>query len=772
MSDSVNKVLSSTTMSRTIPSLAAFLPSKPWVRYAVPLVVTAVALALALTQIDARALMIAAGQLRAQDLAMVFATLAIGALLASLRLQLIARDLGYALRMRDAIAALSLGQIAGSLFFQIVGQTAARSAFLKRRGMPLSGTLIITGYERLAALLVSVGMALIGAWTLFGHITIDLQRGGAEFAKLAVGLSFVMLTGAAFAWGKEASTHLRRVAGPRATGRFVRVVVLSTVIQLSTMAAYMVAAKALAPSIGIGTMAAAAAVVMLAAALPISLAGWGIRELSAIYALGIIGLPKEKALIVAVVVGCSALVVVAVLAMGSLVLSGRRTEAAPTTLRPSIDYAALLAWSVPVIAATAVFFQIHVPLSRAPLSVNLADPIALVGTVLIAAAIFREWRLPTWRLSRFNTHLAAMTAVVAFAFLFGWVANGWSGWAFTNRLVGWFVLLAYLATGALIVKVGGEAGLDALAWTYVIAAITIVGIEVVIFAGITAGFQIPLEIVRYRIEGFAQNANAFALQLLLAVAIVLSRRMATRTQVAVLAFVFLGLWLTGSKAGLIALAVVLAVSLFFDFSRTSRIGAALLVAAAAVLVINWLPDIIFTVSQTAEQIGRKLATLFCETCGGTAPSATLVKRDFSAVAVVASGYESSSVERAASLRGAWQMFLAHPVAGAGLGAFLEQHARTAGAPLVIHSTPLWLLAETGIIGFLVFGTPFLRILVQQAGPARQRHSAAQMLVLILVGFGTMALVHELLYQRALWLLLGAALMVPRNEPKSYAGLAA
>src|SRR5512143_3464878 len=42
-----------------------------------------------------------------------------GALLASLRLQFIARDLGYSLHFRDAVAALGIGQLAGSLFFQV-----------------------------------------------------------------------------------------------------------------------------------------------------------------------------------------------------------------------------------------------------------------------------------------------------------------------------------------------------------------------------------------------------------------------------------------------------------------------------------------------------------------------------------------------------------------------------------------------------------------------------------------------------------------------------
>lgn len=733
-----------------------------WLRYVAPVVVTVAALAAALTQIDIGSALAAARDLKTADLVFVFAALGAGALLASARLQLIAHDLGYPMRLRDALAALSLGQIAGSLFFQIVGQTAARTAFLSRRGMPLSGTLVITGYERLAALLVSVLIATGGAWFLFGRITVDLEHGGAAFVKLAVGLVLAVIAGAAFAWGKGVSQSLRRVAGPQAAGRIIRVIMLSVLIQLSTMAAYIVAARALAPMVDIGALAAAAAVVMLAAALPISLAGWGIRELSAIYALGIIGLPKEKALIVAVVVGCAALLVVGVLALVALLVPRSGPPPVKAAAGERIDYAALLAWSVPVAAATAVFFQIHIPLARAPLNVNLADPVALVGALLFAAGAVRAGRLPSWRLPALNLHLALMTAVLAAAFLYGWSAHGWSGWAFTNRLVGWFVLLAYLATGALVVRVAGAIGFSVLTSTFVAVALAIVLIDAVIFAVIAANFQVPMEIVRYRIEGFTQNANAFALQLLLAIAALLSwPATRPRGQVLALTLALLGLWLTGSKAGLLALGAVLLVGVALGAARIPRLVAAGVASAALVLIINWLPDLIFALAQTGKIVAHAARELFCSGCEPAPEAGALVKRDFSALGVVASGYESSRTERAASLQAAWQMFLQHPVFGSGLGAFLEQHARQTGAPLVIHSTPLWLLAETGIVGLLVFAAPILRILTQAIGPARREDAAARFLVLGSVGFCVMASVHEMLYQRPLWLLLGAALAMPR-----------
>jgi hypothetical protein len=575
-----------------------------------------------------------------------------------------------------------------------------------------------------------------------------------------------VVAGAVFAWGRDAAAQLRRVAGPQATGRVARVVALSVLIQLATMVAYMTAAAALAPGIGIGDMAAAAAVVMLAASLPISLAGWGIRELSAIYALGIIGLPKEAALVVAVVVGVAALLVVGVLAVASLLGPRRDGAAMAVAARPPIDYRALLGWSVPLAAATMVFFQIHIPLSGAPLNVNLADPVALVGGLLFAAGIVRSRTPPHWRLPGLNVHLALMTTVLILAFIHGWWDFGWSRWAFANRLTGWFVLLAYLATGALIARRNSVLGFTLLTRTFAAVALALVVLDVAIFIVIVLGYQVPMEIIRYRIDGFAQNANAFALQLLLALAVLLSGPQRTRGGLLALAVTFLGLWLTGSKAGLIAAVAVLLAAHVLGAARLAPLGLSLCLAAAAVLVINWLPDLVFALNQAAKAAAQTVTEWFCASCTVPTAPAVLWKRDFSSLAVVASGYESSSSERMASLLAAWRMFLEHPIVGSGLGAFLERSARNTAAPLVIHSTPLWLMAEAGAIGLLVFAAPFVRIVVRELTPARRQLVPSAFLVLALVGFATMASVHDLLYQRSLWLLAGAALALTRPEPQA------
>ena len=84
---------------------------------------------------------------------------------------------------------------------------------------------------------------------------------------------------------------------------------------------------------------------------------------------------------------------------------------------------------------------------------------------------------------------------------------------------------------------------------------------------------------------------------------------------------------------------------------------------------------------------------------------------------VRSGVATSNTQHLETFALGLKMFLAHPLFGAGLGAFVESVARMQEPPLLIHSTPLWLLAETGIFGFGAFAAPFVLLL---RGALRQR----------------------------------------------------
>jgi Lysylphosphatidylglycerol synthase TM region len=698
-----------------------------------------------------------------------------GALLASARLAFIASDLGYRMRAVDAIAALSLGQLGGAIFFQIVGQLVARSAVLARRGVPVAGTVAVTGYERVLALVVSMGLAIAGGWYLFGKITLDIEAGGATFLRLLGGGICAVVGSAALGWWKPVAVFMRENLRRRHAWQIARSAILSVLIQACTMAAYVVAAHALAPETQTVDIAAASAVVMLAASVPISLAGWGVRELGAIYVLGVIGIGRETALVIAILVGAAALAAVAILAAG-VALARVAPSPAPTSAPPAprFDLSVVLAWGIPVIVAIAMLFQVHAPLATSRLNVNLADPLVLVAASLFVLELIRARRLPDWRLPLFNAHLAAMTAVILFAFARGWLDFGITTWALTNRLAGWFVLLAYLATGALIVAYGGYGGLRMALRTFVGAVLAITAFDLVIYSLARLGIDLPKDLLFPRLEGFAQNPNAFSLQLILAFAAITVCVERARAQTLCFAMALIGMWFCGSRAGFIALALVLLAAFATRSINLRRLIWAAALAVIVIEIVDWLPEIVVAVAETSQLVINfvvgTVIDLYYQVAAwitGSAPSTssgplltgglTLSPPRFSALEVITSGYGSSNVQRIASLEGGWAMFNAHPLIGAGLGAFIESYMRANGVALVIHSTPLWLMAETGIVGLFIFAVAFLRILKHEIYQGVRGDPARTFLIMALLGFAAIATVHDILYQRTFWLLIGAAL---------------
>ena len=78
--------------------------------------------------------------------------------------------------------AFSAGQLGSAATVQFFGQILARSAILAESGVLTPVNVAIVIYERLAAIGVSVTLAAISAWYLFGRITVDLRSGGDQFS--------------------------------------------------------------------------------------------------------------------------------------------------------------------------------------------------------------------------------------------------------------------------------------------------------------------------------------------------------------------------------------------------------------------------------------------------------------------------------------------------------------------------------------------------------------------------------------------------------------
>ena len=97
------------------------------------------------------------------------------------------------------------------------------------------------------------------------------------------------------------------------------------------------------------------------------------------------------------------------------------------------------------------------------------------------------------------------------------------------------------------------------------------------------GAKFLKSLVQIPFVGFSVNKNAYSLQLIFAVCAILAARW--KNQTALLGIVFVGIWFTGWRAGVIALPVVLAVAAYL---RCLPLRATLLAFVLAITVTAFI----------------------------------------------------------------------------------------------------------------------------------------------------------------------------------------
>lgn len=400
----------------------------------------------------------------------------------------------------------------------------------------------------------------------------------------------------------------------------------------------------------------------------------------------------------------------------------------------------LAAWVLAMVVAVAGFFQVHVSLLGGLSNLNLADPFAILALAAVSLHALFAWQLPLWRISRFNLALGAISLLLLLGFMRGWLEIGITQWALGGRLLGWVVLLGYLSAGYVIVANVGAHGLRRFAETLIATATVVVMLQVALRLlshwGVDTGAHLTPNF-----EGYAGNRNAFAFQLLAGMALLLGysqvyarhnfglQRPARPWMFSLLFGILLaGLVWTSSRAGIIVGVIVLLLAWFVRLADR-RIVCWGVISAVLLWASVWL-------------MAQK----------GLIPGADIpIQSNLSD--------ESSNLEHWETLIHGLEMWRQSPFLGAGLGVFYEKSPMWMGHAQVIHSTPLWILAEFGLLGGAVCGWVFF-LLARYAIRLGKTQPARRMLLLLLVAFAIFGLVHEIFYQRIFWLVLGALLAQP------------
>lgn len=261
------------------------------------------------TRVDPAPALAAFARLDAGWTALALAILGVQLILAGLRWAWIHETLAQRLAPRDAVALAFVGQFFNQTLPSAIGGDAVRAILAVRLGLTAGQATAGVVLDRGLALVVLVGLMAAGAPLLAA------QTGAAHEAAWLAGFACAGL--AVVAAGLGLAARLRRfvpsirplewafglAADMRAILVRPRLLVASLAVHVGVIAAVWALARALDVPAGFALCAAVVPAIVLLTTLPISLAGWGVREGAAIYAFGLAGVDAGDALALSIAFG-------------------------------------------------------------------------------------------------------------------------------------------------------------------------------------------------------------------------------------------------------------------------------------------------------------------------------------------------------------------------------------------------------------------------------------------------------------------------------------
>ena len=415
-------------------------------------------------------------------------------------------------------------------------------------------------------------------------------------------------------------------------------------------------------------------------------------------------------------------------------------------------------WGLVTFSAIFIFFQFHVPLQGGVINLNLADTFAVLSLSAVVIHTVYTRQLQRWAVPKFNVFLFAIGFLLLIAFLNGMLVIGVTQWALVGRLLGWLVLLGYLSVGLLTASYLGKIGV----WRFIVT-LTVTSVLVVLFHAffrclVVSGW-IDSTGVPMNFEGFSGNRNALAFQLLVCSVLLLaynirggvggkritcgSFRIRRDIFLAAIHGVLLaGLVFTGSRAGMLTGVIIFLAVGVTGFVNRKMLLASIIYGGLIWLIFSWfLP--------WCGQVVHEFTTISFPS-DGRQPSLGVQS---------AISYEASNLQRWETIARGVDMWRDSPWLGAGLGVFIERSSQWFEQSTVIHSTPVWLLAEFGLFGagVLLVILIYITVEITRIGYNNPANRAVVMLLAVFIIFG---LVHEIFYQRIFWLALGICISRP------------
>lgn len=290
----------------------------PWISIAIKAAVTLSLLGWLLHRIDLAPLLARVGSL---DPALSLAAVALmmaQLLLTGWRWALIARTIGAPLTREATIRLTLIGQFFNQTLPSAIGGDAVRAWLAQREGMSLAKAVSGVFADRVVALLLLVAIVAATLPAFYARVPAPELRlsvaalCGATAAGVAVLLAF----------GPALSRLLQRHRWTKALGQLaddLRLVLTShnaaavigsaIVVHLGVVTSVWLVARALAIEVGLLDCVVLVPPIVLITTLPISIAGWGVRESATVVGFGFVGVAPVDAVALSVVFGLVQIVI-------------------------------------------------------------------------------------------------------------------------------------------------------------------------------------------------------------------------------------------------------------------------------------------------------------------------------------------------------------------------------------------------------------------------------------------------------------------------------
>ena len=231
----------------------------------------------------------------------------LGVFLVAVRWRLVAGWLGVAIPLGLALRALFLGFLGGQVLPSAIGGDFLRGWLLARHGAGLTRVVVSLVADRLVGLF-GVCLLLI--------LTSPVVR------QLPAPYDSLLAPVAALASGMLLTAFLLASRAPLRCAPLLVAVVIAILIHALTVAVATLAAKAYGIDAPFEIWLAVIPLAIIAAAIPVSINGWGVREAAIVVLAAPLGVPAAQALLVSLTLGI--LNAIASLPGVAVMLSGRR----------------------------------------------------------------------------------------------------------------------------------------------------------------------------------------------------------------------------------------------------------------------------------------------------------------------------------------------------------------------------------------------------------------------------------------------------------------